>query len=399
MNISGIVGYIRPQDIIDILLITIVVYHFHKWFRDTKAFKALVGLFVLGGVFIIAQTLGLFLTTWMFQILWQVLIILIIILFQAEIRQLLERVNPIQRLDWRKTARPAAWVQTLTEACYQLAKRNIGALIILERNDLVDEWTTGGIPLEGQPTSEIITSIFQKGSPLHDGAMVIRKGKIVTTTCYLPLSAKEGLSKEYGTRHRAGIGISEYCDAWVIVISEQRGAVSLVRDGRIELIEDPNKLSRILTKLVIPKKRKEQTFRDRIKALLVHHWLMKICTFGLVTVGWFFLAGQQDFVVNFQVPIQVENLPANLEIVEPVKPKITLTARGLRKDSSTLNARNVQLKIDLTLAAYGLKTYRISRNNITLPNENVNITKIEPDQLFFVFKDKISSPSNQEGKQ
>jgi uncharacterized protein (TIGR00159 family) len=395
MNILGIIRHIRPQDIIDIILITIVVYHLYKWFRDTKAFKALAGLIVLGGVFTLAQTWGLFLTTWMFQILWQVLIILLIILFQPEIRQLLERVNPIQRLDWRKSARPVAWIQNFAEACFQLAKKDIGALIILERNDLVDEWTIGGIPLEGLPTSEIITSIFQKGSPLHDGAVVIRKGRIVTAACYLPLSSREGLSKAYGTRHRAGIGISERCDAWVIVVSEERGEVSLVREGSIESIADPDKLSTILASLATPKKRKEQTSLEKIKALFVHQWRLKISTLGLVTIGWLFLAGQQDFVVSFQIPAQIENLPASLEIVEPVKPKITLTARGLRKDTSTLNARNVQVKVDLTLAAYGVRTFRISRNNITSPNENVDIIKIEPDELFFVFEKKQLSPSTQ----
>ena len=108
MNLLSIIGNIRPQDIIDVLLITVVVYHLFIWFRDTKAFKVLVGLIVLGLTFTVARTWGLFLTTWMFQILWQVLIILLIILFQPEIRQLLERVNPIQRFGWRQTAKPAA---------------------------------------------------------------------------------------------------------------------------------------------------------------------------------------------------------------------------------------------------------------------------------------------------
>jgi DNA integrity scanning protein DisA with diadenylate cyclase activity len=183
MNILPIIGNIRIQDLIDILLISVVVYHLFIWFRDTKAFKVLVGLIVLGFIFTIARTWGLFLTTWMFQILWQVLIILLIILFQPEIRQLLERVNPIQRFGWRQAAKPVAWIQTFSESCFQLAQRDIGALFILERNELVDEWTTAGVPLEGPPTPEIIRSIFQKTSPLHDGAVVIRKGRIVSAAC------------------------------------------------------------------------------------------------------------------------------------------------------------------------------------------------------------------------
>ena len=99
--------------------------------------------------------------------------------------------------------------------------------------------------------------------------------------------------------------------------------------------------------------------------------------------------------MSFQIPVRVENLPVNMEIVEPVKPKITLTARGLRKDTSTLNVRNVQMTVDLTLAGYGVRTFRISRNNITLPNENVDIIKIEPDELFFVFNEKKNLPATQ----
>ena len=178
------------------------------------------------------------------------------------------------------------------------------------------------------------------------------------------------------------------------MVSEQRGEVALVREGRIELIEDPDKLSRILARLVALKKRKEQTSHDRIKALLVHQWRLKLSTFGLVTVGWLFLAGQQDFAVSFQVLVQLQNLPAHLEILEPVKPKIILTARALRKDASTLNVRNVQLKVDLTLASHGVRSFRLYRNNLTLPNENVDIVKIEPDQLFFVLKKKNHSLSN-----
>jgi hypothetical protein len=112
-----------------------------------------------------------------------------------------------------------------------------------------------------------------------------------------------------------------------------------------------------------------------------------------VTVGWLFLAGQQNFVVSFKVPVEMENLPAKMEIVEPIKPEITITARGLRKDASTLNIRNVRAKIDLSLAGYGVNTFRVSRDKISLPSKNVDIIKIEPDEIFFVLKDK-EKPTN-----
>ena len=395
MSIIAIVRHMRPQDVLDILFITIVVYYLYIWFHSTKAFKAVIGLLALGIIFTAAQTWGLFLTTWMFQILWQVVIILLIILFQPEIRQFLERFNPFQRLSWRKSSNPAVWVETLTEACFKLAKNRIGALIIIERNDWVDEWITGGIPLEGQPTPEILLSVFQKESPLHDGAMIIRKGGIVATACYLPLSSEEGLPKEYGTRHRAALGVVERCDAWAVVVSEERGKVSLVRDGLIGSIGDPADLIKALDELMTPKERKDQRPWHRLYRVFLDQWRLKLIALGLVTVGWLFLAGQQNFVVSFKVPVEMENLPANMSILEPVKPEITITARGLRKDASTLNVRNVRAKLDLSLAGYGVNTFRISRDKISLPSKNVDIIKIEPDEIFLVLKDRQKSNLNQ----
>ena len=388
MNIIAIISHIRPQDILDILFITLVVYHLYIWFRSTKAFKALIGLLGLGLIFTIAETWGLFLTAWMFHILWQVLIILLVILFQPEIRQFLERFNPLQNLTRRKSSTPAAWVESLTGACFKMARNRIGALFVIERNERVNEWITGGIPLEGQPTPEIILSVFQKESPLHDGAMIIRKGAIVATASYLPLSSREGLPNEYGTRHRAALGVTERCDAWAVVVSEQRGKVSLVREGLIGAVEDPADMIKTLSGIMAPPQSRGQTPWKRIRSFFIHNWRLKLTTLGLVTVGWLFLAGQQNFVVSFDVPVEVENLPAGMEIVEPIKPEVTITARGLRKDASTLNARNVQAQIDLSMAQYGVRNFPISRDRISLPSKNVDIVRIVPDEISFVLRNK-----------
>jgi len=143
------------------------------------------------------------------------------------------------------------------------------------------------------------------------------------------------------------------------------------------------------------KGRKDQKPWHRIHWGLLHQWRLKLIALGLVTVGWFFPAGQQNFVVSFKVPVEMENLPANMGILEPIKPEITITARGLRKDASTLNVRNVRTKLDLSLAGYGVNTFRISRDKISLPSKNVDIIKIEPDEISFVLKDKEKSNSTQ----
>ncbi len=252
MNLTAIITNMRFQDILDILFLTLVAYYLYIWFRGTKAFKALIGLIVLGVVFTIARTWGLFLTTWVFQIFWQVLVILLIILFQSEIRQALEKVNPLKSLGFYKVPDPGKWVPSFTAGVFQLASRNIGALIIIERIDLIEEWITGGRPLNGDPVPEVLLSIFQKESPLHDGAVVIRGGQIVVVSSYLPLSSAEGLPNEWGTRHRAALGLTERCDAWVVIVSEERGEVSVARYGKIEKMETAERLSRLVIEAIGP---------------------------------------------------------------------------------------------------------------------------------------------------
>jgi hypothetical protein len=189
--------------------------------------------------------------------------------------------------------------------------------------------------------------------------------------------------------------VVERCDAWAVVVSEERGKVSLVRDGLIGSTEDPADLVKALNELMTPKERKDQKPLHRLQLRVLHQWRLKLITLALVTVGWIFLAGQQNFVVSFKVPVEMENLPAKMEIVEPIKPEITITARGLRKDASTLSARNVSAKIGLSVAEHGVRNFRVSRNKITLPSKNVDIIRIEPDEILFVLRKKETTNSTQ----
>jgi diadenylate cyclase len=168
MHYLAIVKQLRVQDVVDILFLTVVVYYLYIWFRGTKAFKVLVGLLALGIIYTIARAWRLFLTTWAFQILWQVLVILLIILFQSEIRQVLERVNPLRIIGFHAPSGATDWVPGFAQAILSMAKGRIGALVILERGDRTQDWTTACIPLQGEPSPEILLSVFEKDSPLHD---------------------------------------------------------------------------------------------------------------------------------------------------------------------------------------------------------------------------------------
>ncbi|MBL7174568.1 MAG: TIGR00159 family protein [Desulfobacteraceae bacterium] len=386
MHLYSIIANLRFQDILDIVFLTIVSYHLYLWFRGTKAYRALIGLLVLGIIFTVARTWGLFLTTWVFQVFWQVLVILLIILFQSEIRQVLERVNPLQAIGLRKAAIPEKWIPGFTQGIFELAKRKIGALIIIERQDGVREYITEGQSLEGEPIPEVLMSIFQKESPLHDGATLIQGGRITQVACYLPLSPEEGLPKAWGTRHRAALGLSERCDAWCVVVSEERSEVSVARQNEMIHIEQPQQLTQFIMEAVMPYSPKKITWQERLRLFLLTRWQVKLGTLFLISIIWLMLAGQQDFESAFSIPLAIENLPPKMQILEPMNPRVKIRVRGLRKDASILNEKNVLAHIDLSLARPGKTTFPVTREHIRLPNDRIYVVNIEPPQIEFKFK-------------
>ena len=386
MNLTAIVANFRVQDLLDIVFLTVLAYYLFLWFRGTKAFNAFVGLLALGVVFTVAQTWGLFMTTWVFQIFWQVLVILLIILFQSEIRQVLEKVDPLQAFGLRKKIKPGEWVQGFSEGVFLLAERKIGALLIIERQDRVEQWITGGRELEAQPGREILLSVFQKESPLHDGAAVVRDGRMVLVACYLPLSSDESLPSAWGTRHRAAMGLSEKCDAMVIVVSEEMGEATFVFQKKATLPASPEHLSSLVQETLQPVAPPRPGWKKRTLSLLLNRWKAKAGTLALVLVLWLMLAGQQNFEAALTVPVAARNIPAEMEIVEPLNPQVRIRVRGLRKDAGALSEKNVRVELDVSGAAGGRRTFLITREEILLPNERVAIVSIEPSQITFRFQ-------------
>jgi len=388
MYLSAIIANLRFQDVLDIIFLTVVAYYLYTWFSGTKAFKALVGLLGLGIVYTVARFWGLFLTTWVFQVFWQVLVILLIILFQSEIRQVLERVNPLRALGVRKITSLEEWIPDFTRAIFKLADKKIGALVIIERGDLVGEHITEGQELEGVPNSELLMSIFHKKSPLHDGAMLIRGGRVAMVSCYLPLSSSQEVPTKWGTRHRAALGLSERCDACVVVVSEERGTVSLARGGNMEGIDNPEELSEFLLVMAVSPGAPKKSWVEKIRFLISNRWREKLISLALVSILWLLLAGQQNFQVNLKVPVELKNCPKNIEVMKPVDPAVTLTVRGLRKDASTLGPEDVNVSVDLSIAQAGSRIFRITRDKILLDNDRLRVVDIDPPQLKFEFKEK-----------
>ncbi|MBR3276112.1 MAG: diadenylate cyclase CdaA [Eubacterium sp.] len=232
---------IQVIDIIQIALLAIFVYRMILWLKNTRAYALLKGILVILVFVFIVNILHMEIISWLIQNVTGIAITAIIIIFQPELRRVLEQMghsNPLTNWFSSKSDRENLYfndktINEITRATFNMAESKTGALIVVELDVQLKEFEETGIPVDAQITSQLIENIFEHNTPLHDGALIIRKDRIVAATCYLPLSENTALSKNLGTRHRAGVGVSEISDCITIIVSEETGQVSYAREGRL----------------------------------------------------------------------------------------------------------------------------------------------------------------------
>lgn len=233
-NLAQLVGAftsITIIDIIDILIVAVILYRILIMIRGTRALQILVGLGFIFIVYVVSQLIGLYTLHFMLSAFLGSLILVVVVLFQPEFRRALARFarNPFSNVS------PVSldFAEELVRSTTALVNRRIGALIVLEKETGLNEYIDEGIPLDAGVSRELLVSIFLPSSPIHDGAVIIRNGRIVAAGCFFPLATEVEVDKDLGTRHRAAIGVSQETDALVLVVSEERAQVSVVHFGRI----------------------------------------------------------------------------------------------------------------------------------------------------------------------
>lgn len=240
---------IELKDIIDIILVSIIIYNLLKFLAGTRGWQILIGLLLLLSVWLFAKVLHLNTLEWIFENLWSIGIFLIFVLFQPELRRGLAKLGE-KGIFRFLTATNKKVVDEVIRACLFMAERKIGSLIVFERNVDLTNYIEGQVKIDSEVSSELIITIFTPQTPLHDGAIVIKEGKIAFARCFLPLTISTDIPENVGTRHRAGIGISEETDAIAVVVSEERGEISICVDGRIYKNLDALGLRKKLYKLL-----------------------------------------------------------------------------------------------------------------------------------------------------
>ncbi|MCI8333874.1 MAG: TIGR00159 family protein [Lachnospiraceae bacterium] len=234
---------IRRTDIVEVIILSFLIYQVMAWIKKTRAWSLLKGFAVLLIFIFLAWRFQLNTILWLARNVFSLGITALVIVFQPELRRALEQlgqknlINSVFSFDSSKedSARFSdKTVNELVKAVFEMAKVKTGALIVLERNTPLNEYERTGITLDSILSSQLLINIFEHNTPLHDGAVIVRENRIVSATCYLPLSDNLFLSKELGTRHRAAVGISEVTDSVTIVVSEETGKVSVAAGGELQ---------------------------------------------------------------------------------------------------------------------------------------------------------------------
>ncbi|CAK8722994.1 Diadenylate cyclase [Candidatus Electronema halotolerans] len=245
---------LRWQDIVDILIVSFIVHRIILLIRGTRAVQMLVGALVVALLYFLSTTLDLLALQLLLRSLLSSILLIIVIIFQDDIRRALTEMG---RTPFMKSGRIAADSLTqIISAAVTLSRRRIGALIIIERETGLQEYIETGFIIDSKLVQELLVAIFHTKSPLHDGAVVIKKGRIHSAACVLPLSKNLAVDKRYGMRHRAALGLSEMTDAVIITVSEETQEISIVQGGCITPMRDEEKLETVLKDiLLIPKQK------------------------------------------------------------------------------------------------------------------------------------------------
>ncbi|MBD3306277.1 TIGR00159 family protein [candidate division KSB3 bacterium] len=249
----------RWQDILDILIVTYLIYRILLMIRGTRTAHMILGLFVIAGGYYVAQRFELYIITWAVRNLLGYLVLTILVIFHPELRKILAQVGQNTVFKHFYRLEKSQVIDEIVRSTEWLSSRRIGALLVIERNIGLKNFVDSGVNIDGEVSKELLSTIFISGAPLHDGAVIIKNNRLVAAACFLPLTLSSDISKELGTRHRAAIGITEETDAVVVIVSEETGSVSLAVGGEITRHLTSSELKRALKSFLEPGTSRQQS--------------------------------------------------------------------------------------------------------------------------------------------
>ncbi|MDA1054452.1 MAG: diadenylate cyclase [Planctomycetota bacterium] len=366
----------RIVDAVDILLVSVFLYLSLVWFQRTASRGVLIGVAALAVVYFLARGLDMYLTSLAFHTTFAILLFILVVVFQEDLRRMFERVSALRSVRFIQTPDIDIKWDELVDLVFTLAASKTGALIVVKGKEPLTRHLNGGVALGGHVSKALLSSIFDAHTPGHDGAVIMDNSRIEQFAAHLPISKNTKEIAGRGTRHSAGLGLSECSDSLTIVVSEERGVVSVAEAGTLTEMATADDLKRHLKKFLSAKfPHVTQPFWERF---LIQHGLLKILALAIAIVAWFVLAYDPHTIQRtFVVPIEYRNLARGLVLDETAPNEARVTLSGSERNFRFLEPGSLKVTLDLTDARAGYQEFPITDRNIRLPT-NLAPYRIEP---------------------
>jgi diadenylate cyclase len=365
---------------LDILLITFGLFFLCRTLLRLGTWKIVTGILIAVAIFIVAHILDLRGIEWIYSNVSHVALIALIVIFQPELRKVLERAASLRRNELTDDSFQLAIL--CADALSSLAQQRRGAILVFPGREPIREWLSGGFVLNAVPSFPLLMSIFDPNSPGHDGALVIERGRLTRFGVRLPVSKSQRLSEEYGTRHHAAMGLAEVSDALILVVSEERGSVIRFHSGQARMLQNKKEVAEeillhwedITTYLGIPASRQRWDLVVQIAA-----------SFVVASIFWsaltFARGGMLERVVT--VPVEYVATPEQLALVGEKSNEVKLHLAGTKSDFDGLNFSSLNVTIDLSRAVAGKQTFTVTSDNVGLP-KGIRLLDVQPSALTLV---------------
>ena len=379
-------------DFLDIIIIAILIYSLFIFFRNTRTYMIFLGMAIALSLYVVARYFNLYLTSLTLRYFAGVSVIVFAIIFQSEIRKYFEILGLLGTRQIRAgtLASKSPATSEIIQACVKMAQSKVGALIIIQGNDEVDPFIEGGTPLDGVISEEVIMSIFDPHSEGHDGALIINNNRILKFGSHLPLSTNFKELGKLGTRHSAALGLSENVDALCVVCSEEKGKISICREGKLKTLDDYSDLEKELEKYIKSKFSLDKS--TLFTYVLKHNFWLKFGALVFASVVWFLTAYQAGIIEkSFNVPITFENLQKDT-IIQDYSPKeIELTVAGRGENVlSDLSISDFKINFDASNLQHGVNKQILMSQDITLPL-HTSLSSFSPSTLLLTVQKYYSA--------
>ncbi|MCC7496063.1 MAG: DNA integrity scanning protein DisA nucleotide-binding domain protein [Bryobacterales bacterium] len=374
------------QNVVDFLVLAIAFYVLLLWARQARALRTALAIVGMHAGSLLARRFDLIITSWVLDTAAVVALVLLVVVFQPELRYALLRLESLIKLGPRPGAALKAAYQEVADAVFAMAAVRLGALCVIVREDSLEELVTGGVRLNADVSTELLEAIFRKESPLHDGAVIIDGRQILRANGLLPLSTRTDLPLMYGTRHRAAMGLAERCDALVIAVSEERGEVTLMHNREARVVTDGASLVVLLDRLY---SRPPMTPQRRMRRAVTAHLGFKLAALGMASTIWIFSWMDTGSTIrSVSLPVEFVNIPRGMDVSNQSTDRLDVQLRGKSWMMDTIGVARLVARFDLSHAHEGSFRLMVTPEVLNLP-PGVIIDRVSPEAVRIFLKARV----------